>query len=69
MKAIEIVQDCNRRMALANSIIDTNYELSVIMWQEAFQRKTAVIDAAIQLNGLHYTNCGSVDLRLELCRN
>lgn len=69
MKAIEIVRDCNRRMALANSIIETNYELSVVMWQEAFQRKAAVIDAAIQLKGLRYTNCGSVDLRLETCRN
>lgn len=69
MKALQIVQDCNRRMALANEIIETNYELSVVMWTEASQRKTAVIDAAMQLNNMHYTNCGSADLRLETCRN
>lgn len=67
----EIITDCNRRMELANKITDANgdYELSRVMWIEAFHRKGAAIEAHLQEINMKYTNCGSTDLRLETCRN
>ena len=69
MKTLQIVEDCNRRMLLANSLIQTNYDLSVVMWREAFDRKNATIEAAMQAYSIHHTTVYPADLRVELCRN
>lgn len=65
----DIIADCNRRMARANAITSDNFELSHELWTEAFVRKGAAIEALFQQSKINYTNCGSVDLRLETCRN
>lgn len=66
MKAIDIVRDCNRRMALANTLISTNYDLSVVLWKEAFDRKNALIEATIQASHIRYTTGLPADLRIGL---
>ena len=69
MKHDEIIADCNRRMKLADKMMTTNYELSQVIWWEAFQRAGAAIEAKLQERNMHHTTGYPADLRIELCRN
>lgn len=62
----EVIADCNKRMKLANHwlCIGGDYEVSRTTWLEAYERKGSAIEALLQQRKVHYTNCGSADLRL-----
>lgn len=65
----EIIKECERVMERANEIMSIDAEVSSSLWWNAYNRFVAAVKAKGQAKGIHYTNCGSVDLRLEPCHN
>lgn len=61
----EVIEDCQKRMQWANSILDDNPKLSHTVWGEAFRRMQAAHKAIQQTWGLKYTSCGSADINLS----
>lgn len=61
----EVIEDCQKRMQWANSILSENVELSNTMWGEAFMRMQAAHKAIQQTLDLKYTSCGSMDMNLK----
>lgn len=59
-----ILLDCERRMEIANDMTAVNAEMSRDLWWSAYKRWCAALSAKWQASQLHYTNCGSVGLRL-----
>lgn len=65
----EIIKECERVMERANEITSVNVELSLALWENAYNRYVAALRAMRQAKRIHYNNCGSVDLRIETCLN
>lgn len=61
----EVIEDCQKRMNWANSILADNPELSSLVWGEAFRRMQASHRAIQQTWDLKYTNCGSADINFS----
>lgn len=64
-----IIKECETRLDLLDKQI--NYcraaggiELNGQQWWSCYNRYTSAIKALSEYKQLHYTNCGSVDLRL-----
>lgn len=65
----EIIKECERVMERANEMTIVDVEVNSSLWWNAYNRYVAALRARRQAKRIHYTNCGSVDLRLETCRN
>lgn len=65
MKYQEVIEDCQKRMQWANSILAEDMELSHIVWIEAFGRMQAAHKAIQQTLDLKYTSCGSADINFS----
>lgn len=61
----EVIEDCQKRMQWANSILAENMGLSHIVWMEAFRRMQATHKAIQQAEGLTYKSCGSADINFS----
>ena len=58
----EVIEDCQKRMQWANSILADNPKLSHTVWGEAFRRMQSAHKAIQQTCGLKYTSSGSADI-------
>lgn len=65
----EIIKECERVMERANEITSVDAEVSSSLWWNAYNRYVAALRARRQAKRIRYANCGSVDLRVETCRN